>query len=124
MPHLAPGEARQARDLEAVGAPALDRALDLVRELGRHALIGVDREHPIAPGERQREILLRPETAPFMGNDAGTFLRGDRRGAIRTAGVYHDALVAKGEAVEAGADVRLLVLGDDDGAQARHLIQL
>src|SRR5436305_1637716 len=81
------------------------RALDLLRKPGRHASVGIDRAHPTALREREREILLPPYAAPLVRSNPRALFRGDRRRAIGAAGVDHDALVAKGQAVEAGADI-------------------
>src|SRR5262249_43954884 len=105
---------------EAIRAPVGDRVLDLARERGRHPLVGVDRQHPVALRKRQREILLRAEPMPVVRDHARAPLGRDRGGAIGAAGIDHDALVAERQTVETGADVRLLVSRDDDGAQAHH----
>src|SRR5208282_2115454 len=80
----------------------------------------IDGQHPIPRGERQRIVLLRAITAPFVKLDAGAFSPGDLHGRIRAAAIDHDALVAECEAVEAGADIRRLVLGDYNRAELRH----
>src|SRR5262249_49452052 len=98
------------------------RPRDLAGERGRDALVGIDRQHPVALRERQRKVLLRPEAMPVVRLDARTPLARERDGAVGAAGIDHDALVAEHKRVEAGADVRLLVLGDHDGAQTRQRI--
>src|SRR5262249_31374092 len=70
----------------------------------------------------QRKVLLRAEALPVVRLDARAPLARELDGAVGAAGVDHDALVAERETVEAGADVRLLVLGDHDGAQTRQRI--
>src|SRR6516164_3733988 len=65
-------------------------------------------------------ILLRPEALPFVKLDSRTFVAGDRHRRIVATAIDHDALIAEGKAVEAGADIRRLVFGNDDGAERRH----
>ena len=43
---------------------------DRLRELRRHALVGVDRQDPVALRERERVVLVRPEPLPAVRRDA------------------------------------------------------
>ena len=49
--HVAPEETRNAGNLVPVGADLSDRACDLLRQRRTDALVGVNREHPVAACE-------------------------------------------------------------------------
>ena len=120
MPQLAAAEARTARQLPAIGAGVGKRRLDRAGKFWRRPLVGIDRQHPLTGRQRQRIILLRPKPAPLVKLDAGALRLGDVDGAVAAAAIDHDPLVAERDAVEAIADIRRLVAGDDDGGQLRH----
>ncbi len=48
----------------------------------------------------------------------------DRHRIVAAAAVDHDAFLGEDDAVETGADIGGLVLGDDDDAQPRHAISI
>src|SRR5208283_4715911 len=113
-------KAGKAWKLPRVCVRASDSRLDRRGKLGGDALVGIDGQHPIPRGQRQRIVLLRPITAPFLKLDAGAFCPRDLHGRIRAAAIDHDALVAECEAIEAGGDIHRLVLGDYNRAELRH----
>ena len=120
MPQLAAAKAGTARQLPAIGAGVRKHRLDRAGKFWRRPLVGIDRQHPVAGRERQRIILLRPKAAPFVKFDAGALRFGNVDGAVAAAAIDHDPLVAERDAVEAIADIRRLVAGDDDSGQLRH----
>ena len=46
--------------------------------------------------------------------DARALAAGNVDGAVARPAIDHDTLIAKGQRVEAGADIRRLIAGDDD----------
>src|SRR5258708_12215546 len=125
MPHLPAQEARTARHLIAVeaGLPHgwLDGLLDRLPQRGAHPLVGVDRKHPVATGERKREVLLRAETMPIRPGNARPLGAGDLGSTVDAVAIDHDALVAEGERVQAVADIPRLLLAADDPPHPRPL---
>ena len=111
--HLA-AELRPARDAVAVVRTGPDRRPDLGLQLGRDALVGVEREHPVARGERKAARHLRAVARPVGDDDARSRGARDRRGLVGAARIEHQHLVGEGGAGDAVGDPRGLVLGDDD----------
>ena len=88
--------------------------------VGRHALVGIDRQHPVAGRQRQRKSLLRAEPFERMRHHPRALALRDLRRFVGAAAVNHDALVAERKRVETVRDIAGLVQRDDDGAQSRH----
>src|SRR5690348_16775433 len=105
MAHLATQERRPARHLVTVRLGPGDGRLELGGERGAHALIGVERQYPVAGRERECEILLRAEAVELAVLDTDAALARNALRVILAAAVDHDALVAERQRVEAGADI-------------------
>src|SRR5882762_6702275 len=87
--------------------------MDLGAQLRRYALVGVDVEHPLEARLIERELLLLAISGPVAHEDPVGELANDVERAIGRVRVDDD-LVAPRNALEAGADVVLLVEADDD----------
>ena len=75
--HRAAAERRRSRQFIAAGVTGRDGLLDLGRKLRAHALVGIDRQHPVAGRKRKREALLRAESLPCMADDTRALGLGD-----------------------------------------------
>ena len=110
-----------ARNGVAGGRPPRgDDLLDAAGELGRDALVGVEREDPLPRRLLDREVLLHREARPRPNPHAIRELPGERRGLVGGLRVDHHDLVRPGHALEAGAQPLLLVPRDDGDGEARH----
>src|SRR3990172_7214809 len=112
-----------AADLEAHRARVRrDCREDRVAQVRRAALVGVEREHPVARRLLQGEVLLRGVARPVVVDHPGRRLSRELDGAIGAAGIDDRDLVAPAHAREARLDVRCLVLADDGRGDAgtRH----
>ena len=118
--HLASAKARQPRQFITRECAGRDCRLYLGRERRADAFVRIDGQNPIALRQRQGKILLLAKPQPFMRGNTRAMLARDLGRAVDAVAVNDDALVAKCHAVEALGDVRRLVLGNDDSAQARH----
>src|SRR5262245_3092865 len=115
VPHEVPRVPRRARE----------HPPDLLRELGRDLLVGVDVEHPVVPKGQLVEaplLLLRIAPVPAEVDHGRAHLRGDRASPVPAARVDHEDLVEASDRAQALRDVGLLVLGhhDDRGGQPRR----
>ncbi len=72
MSHRLSAEGGKARHLVSISTGSRHRMFDFVGELFTDTFVGIQRQHPIAGGQRQSVVLLRTKTAP---------LRDDRRPA-------------------------------------------
>ena len=110
----------QPRDfISTLPAPAY-RLADLQRQRIRYPFVGVDRQHPVAAGQLQGAVFLRPKTGPVICH---MNLRAKRTGqlhrAICAAAVEQHNFVSKGHAGQTGRNVVGLVAGDDDDAKCQ-----
>ena len=85
---VAPRDRVGRRRGHAVAERGADRAL----ERGRHALVGVEAQHPVVLRGRDREVLLRAEAAPRFLEHARAAAPRDFHGIIAAARVDHDRL--------------------------------
>ena len=122
MAHRTATESGEPWHFVAVGFADAHCLLQLGGKRRVHPLIGVDGEHPLSLGQRQRIVELAPEAFKGMILDTGTHCPRDRHRIVRAAAVDHNAFVGKRHAIEACTDVGGLVLGDDNNAQLRHAI--
>ena len=122
--HVLAAEAGAAVDAAGIDSPArASPAAMLAAQLRRDLFVGVDREHPVAGGQR-----------PARGSSAGrsrasrasaiTCAPGgarDRHGVVGAARIDHDHFVGERDGAQAGARCCAdLVAGDEDDGQAWH----
>ena len=94
---------------------------DFIPQALRHTLIGIERQYPLALGQRQGTVFLRAETGPVnCFHNAGTGCASDHDRVVRAPRIHDDALVRECDAGKTVADVPRLVLGDA-GAKERSL---
>ena len=83
---------------------------------GGEGLVGIDAEDPLARGQRVGVVLLPGVALPGVGHKMRPGLAADGLGAVgRTTVDDHHLVGHATEALQAAADVALLVVGDDDG---------
>src|ERR1044072_3197356 len=106
----------ESRNVEAVDSrrPVAELLEDLGAKLRRHPLVGVEIEHPLEARLVERELLLLAVFGPVADEDAVGERAHDVERPVRRMRVDDDDLVAPIDALEAGADVVLLVEADDD----------
>ena len=105
-----------AREVEAVDArrhAAAQRGEDLLAQRRRDGLVRVDEQDPLAAREVARDRLLPDVAHPPVLEDAIGVLARDLPRAVGAEGVDDDDLVGPLHALEAAADVVLLVARDD-----------
>src|SRR5262249_54799662 len=95
----------------------LDRRARRVAQARGAALVGVEVQHPVAGGLRQREVLLVGDPRPVPLQHARRVLARQLERSVAAARVDHDDLVAPGDALETLGDVAFLVLADHQGGQ-------
>src|SRR5262249_22156412 len=112
----APQIVDESRDVEAIdsGRAVSEFLLNFGTKLRRHALVGVEVQHPPQPRLLERELLLLAISRPVSDEHALRELPHDVERAVRRVRVDDDDLVAPRDALEAGADVVLLVVANDD----------
>ena len=103
-----------ARNPEARNAGIRQSATDFIGKCRLDFFVGVERQHPVAAGFLQREVLLRSEAAPRLDVEVGVEGFRNLASAVGRAGVNDDDLVGPGDALQRTREVRLLVQGDDD----------
>ena len=97
---------------------AFQELLHLAPQLGRHALVGVDAEHPITGRLVQRPLFLDPIARPVRLEHETRVLASDRHRAVRASAVQHDDLVSQvRDRLQTVPDAVLLVADDDDDRQ-------
>ena len=113
-----------AQAVEAVGVvrpPQL--AFDLGAQLRREALVGVEHEYPVV-GEAtalQAGRALAGVVDEGLLQHPHTTRLGALGGAVGAEGIEHQHVVAEGDGIEAGVDLRRLVVGEDgDGEHRRY----
>ena len=94
--------------------------LDFRTQLGRDTLVGVEIQHPFETCLIERELLLLAVTGPIADEDAVGELAHDVEGAVVRARIDDDDLVAPRHALEAGSNVVLFVVTNDDRRYLRH----
>ena len=91
-----------------------DAFLYLGLQRRRDALVGVEREDPVAGRHRKAARDLWAVARPVGDDDARTCRLGDLHGLVAAARVEHEHLVGELRARDAVADARGFVLRDDD----------
>ena len=90
--------------------------LQVVAQLWREGLVGVDAENPAVGGQGVGVVFLAVVALPVVVEEACTGIEADGLGGIGGAGVDDDDLIGDVlQRLEATADVAFFVLGDDDG---------
>ena len=97
-----------------------EHGADLVGELGRDALVGVEGENPVVGRLRGREVLLRRIPRPVAHEDPRGSLSRQRHRVVGAPRVNDDDFVGPGHRCEGRADVRRFVAGDDGDRQPGH----
>ena len=114
-----PEDVAAGRAVAVVWPVRRQHATDRVAKVGRHLLVGVEGQKPVAAGLRETEILLRGKAGPGPHDHSVRELPGDLHGLVLRLGVDHDQLVRPRHALQARAQPLLLVQRDDDDGQAR-----
>src|SRR4051812_20496303 len=93
----------------------------LVSQLRRHALVGIQEQHPIRLAQIERAVALGRKAAPGLDNHSRAMFATDIGGAVAGAAVeQHQHLASHArDAVERRADVALLVFGDNGDRERR-----
>ncbi|EWH02807.1 hypothetical protein Q427_06570 [Halomonas sp. BC04] len=114
----APGEARKRINDGLVQGHG---GFDAVTQLGCHPLVRVDHQDPVAHHQRLGALPLHAEALPVVLNhDLVGKCPGDITRGIGTAGIHHHDLVHPAQRLQAGAQMRFLVLDDQYGSQAHR----
>ena len=117
MFRIAAEETIAARAAECRGQRAFQGIFDAGLQFRCHAFIGIETEHPVVAGGRDGELLLRPKAQPVLLNDARPESFGQRRRAVRAAGIDDDDLVGETHALQAGFQLRCRIERDDGNGE-------
>src|SRR6185437_453878 len=96
------------------------RLADLGRELRRRALVGIELEDPVAAAGFDAVIAAPALERPGAFDDLVGGGARDGRRPVGAAVEQDDDLVAESHRGEAGGEIRLLIMGDDEGGKAWH----
>ncbi len=91
---------------------------DALAQRCRHALVGIDLEHPVPARGVQRDVALDGETRPRVLDHPRPGGEGELGGAVARAAVDDDHLVAERDALERRRQALLLVLHDQARGKA------
>ena len=83
------------------------------------SFVGIDEQDPVLGGLRVSESLLITVSRPVSLNDAFGILPANFDGSIRAERIHHHDLVAPAQAIEASADVLLLVETNHNSGDGR-----
>src|SRR4051812_8962359 len=106
-----------ARQAEPGGATFADLLADLVGQLRRHALVGIDVEYPVMPGLLRSEVLLLPVARPGVRENAGAQALGDLHRPVRAARVNDHDVIRPTHALDRARNVRFFVSRNDGDAK-------
>ena len=117
-PAQMPGDARNAEG--GMSRLCGHERLDLGGELGRDALVGVQRENPVVARNRRGVVLLRDIPRPVANDHAVSEPPGDGDGLVAAFRVDDHQFVGPGHRLERGCRCRRLRFGDDRDRELRH----
>eukprot|EP01137_Pigoraptor_chileana_P034696 Opistho-2@27625 len=102
-------------------APRLvEHVVDLVAQFGRHHLVGIDRQHPLAAAVVERTVALRAVPRPIGDPELVGVAAHDVGRAVGAAAVEHDDLARPaGHRLQAGLDPVGLVADDHHDRDGR-----
>ncbi len=82
-------------------------------ERGRQHFVGVEQQHPIVAGGRQRHPLLRPVTAERMLGDPRAVTVADGERVVGAERIQHHDLIGPLDALQAGGQSATVIVGGD-----------
>src|SRR5712664_1433244 len=93
--------------------PRLDRD-QLLRQVWSDALIGIQREDPLVPGDRDTTVALLADAAGTVRDDARTLGTRERHRVVRGSAVDDHDIVGPGEVPDTSDDLFRLIAGGND----------
>ena len=100
--------------------PPPDRLQNALPKRLRYLLIRIEREHPIAPRNPQRHILLLDMSQPRMLKHPIRVLPRDLHGPILTKRIHHHNLIRPIHTSQTPLDIRFFVIRDDTRRHPTH----
>ena len=116
-PDPTPEIPRHARNAIAGSFRLFEDSADLIGQIGRHVLVGVEREDPVVRREVRRAVLLRSIPGPVEDLHSRRVPPRDVHGSIGAAGIDDDDFVSPGHRRKGELDVVRFVQGDDRNGQ-------
>ena len=100
--------------------PAGELGLNLLAQLVRRALVGINAQHPVVRHQLQHAVAELPEAGKVALVDLVGVLPADLLGAVGAVGIKDYDLIGPDDAVEGVSDLRFLVKGEDVSRELRH----
>src|SRR5579859_137421 len=120
MPHQARADPVIDRDVVIGEAGLLRHAAQFLGQFGRHMLVGIDLDDPVAAAGVDAGIAARTFQFPGAFDQAVGELAGDGLAGVGAFVEHDDDLVGEAQSFEAGGQAAFLIMGDHEGGES-HL---